>query len=62
MLSEKLKEQQEFDKRLSKLCKHLDHLERAKREEEIPYIEQGYKKKMEEEAEFHEQVKLIKIN
>lgn len=55
VVAERLKEQAELERKLARLAKTLDHLERARREEEAPYIEEAYKKRMEEDAKLHEE-------
>ncbi len=46
-MSEQLKQQQELQRKLAKLGKQMDHLERARREEEAPLLaevaKQAYK-------------------
>ncbi|KAL8151958.1 hypothetical protein V2J09_021766 [Rumex salicifolius] len=59
--SEKLKERQEMEKRLQKLARHMDHLERAKREEASPLIEAAYQKRLEEEKILHEREQQLEI-
>lgn len=58
VLTEKLKEQQELDRRLQKLAKQMDHLERAKREEEFPFIEELHANNLVEDKDFYEEQKL----
>ncbi|XP_010541009.1 PREDICTED: eukaryotic translation initiation factor 3 subunit A isoform X2 [Tarenaya hassleriana] len=53
-LSEQLKERQEMEKKLQKLAKTMDYLERAKREEAAPLIEAAYQRRLVEERELHE--------
>ena len=55
-LTEKLKEQQELDKKLTKLARELECYERACREEEVKYIQEYYEKRKVEDREFHEEV------
>ena len=43
-LYQKLKERQEMERKLHKLAKTMDYLERAKREEETHLIEASYQK------------------
>jgi translation initiation factor 3 subunit A len=50
-----MKEQAELERKLARLAKTLDHLERARREEEAPFIEEAYRKRMEEDAKLHEE-------
>ncbi|KAJ7534841.1 hypothetical protein O6H91_12G006400 [Diphasiastrum complanatum] len=54
-LNEQIKERQEMERKLQKLAKTLDHLERAKREEERPLIEAAYYKRLEDDEIFYEQ-------
>lgn len=57
-MNEQLKEKAEQERRLQKLSKTLDHLERAKREEERPLLTQAYQEFLvEEEKWFHQQQK-----
>lgn len=58
-LNEQLKERMESEKKLQKLAKTMDHLERAKRQEEAPLIEQAFQKRQEEEKILHEQEQLV---
>ena len=51
-LSERLKEQQELERKLAKMGKQLDHFERARREEEVPYIMQAHEQRMTEDKVF----------
>ena len=44
-----------------KLTKTMDHLERAKREEEAPLIEAAYQKSLEDDAVFHEQQQQVSV-
>ncbi|PUZ57793.1 hypothetical protein GQ55_5G457800 [Panicum hallii var. hallii] len=60
-LSEQLKERQEMEKKLQKLAKTMDYLERAKRQEEAPLIDQAFQKRLEEEKILHEQEQLREI-
>ncbi|CAL5000358.1 unnamed protein product [Urochloa decumbens] len=60
-LNEQLKERQEMEKKLQKLAKTMDYLERAKREVEVPLIEEAFKKRLEEEKILHEQEQLREI-
>ncbi|GAA0152888.1 translation initiation factor [Lithospermum erythrorhizon] len=53
-LSEQLRERQEMEKKLQKLAKTMDYLERAKREEAAPLIEAAYQQRLEEERVLHE--------
>ncbi|CAI7773900.1 unnamed protein product [Closterium sp. NIES-54] len=54
-LSEQLKEKQEAERRLQKLVRTLDHLERARREEEKPLLEAAYQQRLVEERAWFEQ-------
>ncbi|MBA0591141.1 hypothetical protein Gorai_019826, partial [Gossypium raimondii] len=53
-MSEQLKERQEQEKRLQKVAKTMDHLERAKREEAAPLIEAAFQRRLVEEKVLHE--------
>ena len=53
-LSEQLRERQETEKKLLKLAKTMDHLERAKREEAAPLIEAAFQQRLVEEKVLHE--------
>jgi hypothetical protein len=44
-----------MEKKLQKLAKTMDYLERAKREEEAPLIEQAFQQRLVEEQILHEQ-------
>ncbi|KMZ75452.1 putative Eukaryotic translation initiation factor 3 subunit [Zostera marina] len=61
-LSEQLKERQEMEKKLQKLGKTMDYLERAKREEEAELIEFAFQHRLEEEQRLHEQEQLMEID
>ncbi|GFP84864.1 eukaryotic translation initiation factor 3 subunit a [Phtheirospermum japonicum] len=52
--SEQLREKQEMEKRLLKLGKNMDYLERAKREESAPLIEAAFQRRLVEEEALHE--------
>ncbi|KAK4748800.1 hypothetical protein SAY87_015386 [Trapa incisa] len=52
--SEQLKERQEMEKKLQKLVKTMDYLERAKREEAAPLIEAAFQQRLVEERQQHE--------
>jgi len=54
-LSEQMKERQEMERKLLKLSKTMDHLERAKREEERPLIEEAYHKRLRDDESFYQQ-------
>ena len=58
-LNEQLKERQEMEKKLQRLAKTMDYLERAKRQEEAPLIEQAFQKRLDEEKILHEQEQLV---
>ncbi|XP_068638021.1 eukaryotic translation initiation factor 3 subunit A-like [Aristolochia californica] len=60
-LTEQLRERQEMEKKLQKLAKTMDYMERAKREEEAPLIEAAYQKRLEEERSLHERDQLQEI-
>ncbi|KAG6773142.1 hypothetical protein POTOM_020399 [Populus tomentosa] len=53
-LSEQLRERQEMEKKLQKLVKTMDYLERAKREEAAPLIEAAFQQRLVEEKALHE--------
>lgn len=53
-LSEQLRERQEMEKKLQKLAKTMDYLERAKREEAAPLIEAAFQRRLVEEKALHE--------
>ncbi|KAM0837775.1 hypothetical protein ACQ4PT_061404 [Festuca glaucescens] len=61
LLSRQLKERQEMEKRVQLLAKKMDYLERAKRQEEAPLIEEAFQKRLEEEKILHEQEQLREI-
>ncbi|KAL3843796.1 hypothetical protein ACJIZ3_001199 [Penstemon smallii] len=52
-LSEQLREKQEMEKKLQKLAKTMDYLERAKREEAAPLIEAAFHQRLAEEESLH---------
>ncbi|KAL9667514.1 hypothetical protein QQ045_001875 [Rhodiola kirilowii] len=54
--TEHLRERQEIEKRLLKLAKNMDYLERAKREEEAPLIEDAFQRRLVEEKVLHERL------
>ncbi|KAK9192995.1 hypothetical protein WN944_003691 [Citrus x changshan-huyou] len=54
IMDQQLRERQEMDKKLRKLAKTLNYLERAKREEAIPLIEAAFQQRLEEERVLHE--------
>lgn len=49
-VSEQLREKQQMEKRLQKLAKTMDYLERAKREEAAPLIENAFEQRLKHEA------------
>ena len=60
-LSEQLRERQEMEKKLQKLAKTMDHLERAKREESAPLIEAAFQEHLVEERELYEREQKVYI-
>ncbi|PKA45951.1 Eukaryotic translation initiation factor 3 subunit A [Apostasia shenzhenica] len=60
-LSEQLKERQEMEKKLQRLAKTMDYMERAKREEEAPLIEQAFQQHLVEEQIVHEREQMREI-
>ncbi|CAM8914744.1 unnamed protein product [Rhodiola kirilowii] len=52
--TEHMRERQEMEKKLQKLAKNMDYLERAKREEEAPLIEGAFQRRLVEEKVLHE--------
>ncbi|PPR85528.1 hypothetical protein GOBAR_AA35166 [Gossypium barbadense] len=60
-LSEQLKERQEQEKRLQKVAKTMDHLERAKREEAAPLIEAAFQRRLVEEKVLHEREQQLEV-
>ncbi|KAG6476185.1 hypothetical protein ZIOFF_065421 [Zingiber officinale] len=60
-LNEQLKERQELEKKLQKLAKTMDYMERAKREEEAQLIEQAFQQRLVEEKILHEREQLKEI-
>lgn len=60
-LNEQLKERQEMEKKLQKLAKQMDHLERAKREEAAPLIEAAYQQRLVEEKLLHEREQQLEV-
>ncbi|URD75812.1 hypothetical protein MUK42_10299 [Musa troglodytarum] len=60
-LSEQLKERQEMEKKLQKLAKTMDYMERAKREEEASLIEQAFQQRLVQEKIVHEREQLKEI-
>ncbi|MEW5311497.1 MAG: hypothetical protein WDW38_003207 [Sanguina aurantia] len=55
VMSERAKEQQELERKLVKMGRQLDHLERAKREEEVPFILAAYEVRQTEDKANHEE-------
>ena len=53
-LLEQVRERQEMEKKLQKLRKTMDYLERAKREESAPLIEAAFQQRLVEERILHE--------
>lgn len=60
-LSEQLRERQDMEKKLQKLAKTMDYLERAKREEAAPLIEAAFQRRLEEEQILHEREQQVYI-
>ncbi|KAM1549307.1 hypothetical protein ACFX1Z_010380 [Malus domestica] len=60
-LSEQLRERQEMEKKLLKLGKTMDYLERAKREESAPLIEAAYQQRLVEEQLLHEREQTLEV-
>ncbi|XP_030949558.1 eukaryotic translation initiation factor 3 subunit A-like [Quercus lobata] len=60
-LSEQLRERQETEKKLLKLAKTMDHLERAKREEAAPLIEAAFQQRLVEEKVLHEREQQLEV-
>jgi translation initiation factor 3 subunit A len=46
VVSEQLRQQQELQRKLAKLAKQMDHLERARREEEAPLLAAAHDRKL----------------
>ncbi|GBG79223.1 hypothetical protein CBR_g29275 [Chara braunii] len=61
LLSEQIKERQEMERKLQRLLKQMDHLERAKREEERPVIEASYQQRLIDDEEYHNQQQQLTI-
>ncbi|KZV35050.1 eukaryotic translation initiation factor 3 subunit A-like [Dorcoceras hygrometricum] len=51
--SEQIREKQEMEKKLQKLAKTMDHLERARREEAAPLIDAAFQQRLMEEEALH---------
>ncbi|XP_015897687.3 eukaryotic translation initiation factor 3 subunit A [Ziziphus jujuba] len=60
-LSEQLRERQEMEKKLQKLAKTMDYLERAKREESASLIEAAFQQRVVEERVLHEREQQLEI-
>ncbi|PQQ19815.1 eukaryotic translation initiation factor 3 subunit A [Prunus yedoensis var. nudiflora] len=60
-LSEQLRERQEMEKKLLKLARTMDYLERAKREESAPLIEAAYQQRLVEERVLHEHNQQLEV-
>ncbi|KDP23427.1 hypothetical protein JCGZ_23260 [Jatropha curcas] len=60
-LSEQLRERQEMEKKLQKLAKTMDYLERAKREEAAPLIEAAFQRRLVEEKALNEHEQQLEI-
>ncbi|XP_057538854.1 eukaryotic translation initiation factor 3 subunit A-like [Amaranthus tricolor] len=60
-LNEGVKQKQEMEKKLQKLGKQMDYLERAKREEEAPLIDDAYQKRLVEEQLLHEREQQLEV-
>ncbi|XP_047330437.1 eukaryotic translation initiation factor 3 subunit A-like [Impatiens glandulifera] len=60
-LTEQLRERQEMEKKLQKLAKTMDYLERAKREEASPLIEAAFQSRLVEERELHERQQQVQV-
>jgi hypothetical protein len=54
-LSEQMKERAEMERKLHKLSKTMDHLERAKREEERPLIQEAHQKRLQDDEKFYKE-------
>ncbi|KAL0534808.1 hypothetical protein IC582_029102 [Cucumis melo] len=60
-LTEQLRERQEMEKKLQKLAKTMDYLERAKREEAAPLIEAEFQQRLLEERMIHERNQQLEV-
>ncbi|KAL2457978.1 Eukaryotic translation initiation factor 3 subunit A [Abeliophyllum distichum] len=60
-LTEQLRERQEMEKRIQKLAKTMDYLERAKRDEAAPLIEGAFQRRLAEEEALHEREQKLEI-
>ncbi|PNG98969.1 Eukaryotic translation initiation factor 3 subunit A, partial [Tetrabaena socialis] len=54
LMSERIKEQQELERRMARFARNMDHLERARREEEAPYLESAWKERQEADRTYWE--------
>ncbi|KAF2288300.1 hypothetical protein GH714_005878 [Hevea brasiliensis] len=61
-LNEQLRERQEMEKKLQKLAKTMDYLERAKREEAAPLIEAAFQQQLVEEKAVHERAAEVELS
>jgi len=52
-LSEQIRERQEAERKLNRLVKHMDHLERAMREAEVPLLKAAYAKQLKDDEAYH---------
>ena len=50
----KAKEQNEFEAKMNKIARNMDYLERARREEELPFLEEATKVRAAEQKEYFE--------
>ncbi|XP_024028195.1 eukaryotic translation initiation factor 3 subunit A [Morus notabilis] len=60
-LQEQVRERQEMEKKLQKLAKTMDYLERAKREESAPLIEAAFQQRLVEERILNEREQQLEI-
>nr|GEU88848.1 eukaryotic translation initiation factor 3 subunit A-like [Tanacetum cinerariifolium] len=60
-LQEQVKGKQEMEKKMQKLVKTMDHLERAKREEAAPLVEAAFHKRLAEEKLLHERQQELEV-
>ncbi len=60
-LNEQLRERQEMEKKLQKLAKTMDYLERAKREEAAPLIVAAFQQRLVEEKAVHEREQQVTL-
>ncbi|XP_011659071.2 LOW QUALITY PROTEIN: eukaryotic translation initiation factor 3 subunit A [Cucumis sativus] len=60
-LTEQLRERQEMEKKLQKLAKTMDYLERAKREEAATLIEAAFQQRLLEERMIHERDQQLEV-